>query len=283
MNKLAEFVYTVLCKPKPIRWLVNRVLVAISPDKLRFQGAVIHLNHADPILCGALTLGVFEKDEIQRFTSEIKDGMCFVDIGANIGLYTALALRRMKTSGLILAIEPTEENFVFLEKNIKENREPNSRLRVITERVALADRKGEAILHKNPENKGDNRLYQDALLKETERVSVISLDEICAHYAIPTIDMIKMDVQGMELRVLLGASSILEKSPTCTLFMEFWASGIEGAGDRPALIFELLEKMRFRVYEPVRRQLLPLRAVDAIRRTQGRKYMNIIAKKYPHE
>ena len=57
MNKVAEFVYTVLCKPKPIRWLVNWILVIISPRKLGLGGAVIHLNHADPILCGALTHG----------------------------------------------------------------------------------------------------------------------------------------------------------------------------------------------------------------------------------
>lgn len=225
MNKLAEFVYTVLCKPKLIRWLVNRVLVAISPHKLRVQGAVIHLNHADPILCGALTLGVFEKDETQRFISEIKDGMCFVDIGANIGLYTALALRRMKTSGLILAVEPAEENFVFLEKNINENREPSSHVRVITERVALADRKGEAILHKNPENKGDNRLYPDALLQESERVEVITLDELCRRHGIDRIDVIKMGVQGMEKRVLDGAKKILGSSRGCVLFLEFWADG----------------------------------------------------------
>lgn len=279
MNKLAEFVYTVLCKPKPIRWLVNRVLVAISPRKLGFGGAVIHLNHADPILCGALTLGVFEKDEIRRFTSEIKDGMCFVDIGANIGLYTALALRRMETSGLILAVEPAEENFVFLEKNIKENRYSNSRVKVIAERVALSDRKGEAVLHKNPGNKGDNRLYKDTILQETEKVRVTSLDELCARHGIHRVDMIKMDVQGLELRVLLGSMAILEKSPSCTIFMEFWASGIVGAGDSPGSVFELLSEKGFRIFEPLNKRLLPIRAAEAIARTQGRNYMNIIAKK----
>lgn len=279
MNKLAEFVYTVLCKPKPIRWLVNRVLVAISPKKLRLQGAVIHLNHADPILCGALTLGVFEKDEIRRFTSEIKDGMCFVDIGANIGLYTALALRCMKTSGLILAVEPAEENFVFLEKNIEENRYPNSRVKVIAERVALSDRKGEAVLHKNPENKGDNRLYKDTILQETEKVRVISLDELCEHYTIQAINIIKMDVQGTEKKVLNGALKVLRQSPQCTLFMEFWASGIERAGDSPASVFKLLNEIGFEVFEPMGTHLVPIQAAVAIRRTQGRKYMNLVAKK----
>jgi hypothetical protein len=119
MMRLAEFVYTVLCKPKPIRWLVNRILVMISPEKLHLKGAVIYLNHHDPIVSGALTLGVFEKDEIDGFCSEIRDGMTFVDVGANIGLYTALALRQMPTCGIIIAVEPSKENFSYLEKYIR--------------------------------------------------------------------------------------------------------------------------------------------------------------------
>ena len=279
MIKLAEFVYTVLCKPKPIRWLVNRILVMISPEKFHLKGAVIHLNHQDPILCGALTLGVFEKDEIERFCSEIRDGMTFVDIGANIGLYTALALRQMSKSGLILAVEPAEENFLYLEKNILENRISSSKVKVIAERVALSDRKGEALLHKNPGNKGDNRLYQDALLQESESVQVITLDELCDHHGITKIDFMKMDVQGMEKRVLDGAKTILQKSTSCIILMEFWASGIERAGDSPASIFELLENLGFHIDEPVGEKLLPIKAEEAIRRTQGRKYMNIVARK----
>jgi FkbM family methyltransferase len=279
MIKLAEFVYTVLCKPKPIRWLVNRILVMISPEKFHLKGAVIHLNHQDPILCGALTLGVFEKDEIERFYSEIRDGMTFVDIGANIGLYTALALRQMPRSGLILAVEPAEENFLYLEKNILENRISSSKVKVIAERVALSDRKGVALLHKNPGNKGDNRLYQDALLQESESVQVITLDELCDHHGITKIDFMKMDVQGLEKRVLNGAKSILQKSKSCIILMEFWASGIERAGDSPASIFELLESLGFHTYEPVGGKLLPIKAQEAIRRTQGRKYINIVGRK----
>jgi len=279
MIKLAEFVYTVLCKPKPIRWLVNRILVMISPEKFHLKGAVIHLNHQDPILCGALTLGVFEKDEIDRFCSEIKDGMNFIDVGANIGLYTALALRQMPRSGLILAVEPAEENFRYLEKNINENRISSSKVKIIVERVALSDQKGEALLHKNPGNKGDNRLYQDALLQESESVHVITLDELCDHHGITKIDFMKMDVQGMEKRVLDGARSILQKSKSCIILMEFWASGIERAGDSPASIFELLENLGFHIYEPLGGKLLPIKAENAIRRTQGRKYMNIVARK----
>jgi hypothetical protein len=89
----------------------------------------------------------------------------------------------------------------------------------------------------------------------------------------------KMDVQGLEKRVLDGAKSILQKSKSCIILMEFWASGIERAGDSPASIFELLENLGFHIYEPVGGKLLPIKAEEAIRRTQGRKYMNIISKK----
>jgi hypothetical protein len=89
----------------------------------------------------------------------------------------------------------------------------------------------------------------------------------------------KMDVQGMEKRVLDGARSILQKSKSCIILMEFWASGIERAGDSPASIFELLENLGFYTYEPVGGKLLRIKAEEAIRRTQGRKYMNIVARK----
>lgn len=279
MMRLAEFVYTVLCKPKPIRWLVNRILVMISPEKLHLKGAVIYLNHHDPIVSGALTLGVFEKDEIDGFCSEIRDGMTFVDVGANIGLYTALALRQMPTCGIIIAVEPSKENFSYLERNISENKVSASRVRVIAEQVALSDKKGKGLLHKNPENKGDNRLYEDAVLQESETVQIVTLDELCEQHAVSRLDFIKMDVQGMEKKVLDGAMNILRQSPSCILLMEFWASGIEKAGDSPDSIFGLLGGLGFNIYEPFKGKLLPINAEEAIRRTQGRKYMNIVAKK----
>jgi hypothetical protein len=61
--------------------------------------------------------------------------------------------------------------------------------------------------------------------------------------------------------------------------MEFWASGIERAGDSPDSIFGLLGGLGFNIYEPFKGKLLPINAEEAIRRTQGRKYMNIVAKK----
>lgn len=279
MIKFAEFVYTVLCRPKPIRWLVNRILILISPESLSVRGAVIHLNHEDPILCGALTLGVFEKEEMDRFCSEVRDGITFVDVGANVGLYTALALRRMPKSGTILAVEPARENFLFLEKNISSNRISGSRVKVIAEPLAVADREGEGLLHKNPGNKGDNRLYRDAMLQDSEKVHVTTLDRLCARHGISQVEIIKMDVQGMEKRVLDGAKKILGSSRVCVLFLEFWAGGIERAGDSPGAIFEDLASMGFQIFEPVKKQLQPIEIHEAIRRTQGRKYMNLVARK----
>jgi FkbM family methyltransferase len=117
------------------------------------------------------------------------------------------------------------------------------------------------------------------LLAATEKVKTITLDALCLQKQIRSIDVLKIDVQGFEGRVLAGALKILKESPHCRLFCEFWASGIEGAGDSPASFFELLKKLEFQVYEPVRQRLIPLSAGEAIRRTQGRKYMNIFAKR----
>ena len=47
---------------------------------------------SDPVISGALTLGVYERGEIAFFRSRFRAGMTLVDVGANVGLYSALAL-----------------------------------------------------------------------------------------------------------------------------------------------------------------------------------------------
>ena len=89
---LAEFVYTVLLKPRPLRRAANAAIRAMLPQRVRVGGATVWLNPDDPVISGALTLGQFERGEIAFFRSRFGADMTFVDVGANVGLYSAIAL-----------------------------------------------------------------------------------------------------------------------------------------------------------------------------------------------
>ena len=99
---IPEFIYTVLLRPKPLRAITNAALRAILPASVTRHGSTIVLNPNDPVVSGAITLGVYEKPETRFFLSVCRSGLTFIDIGANIGYYTALAIPRLEAQGRII-------------------------------------------------------------------------------------------------------------------------------------------------------------------------------------
>ncbi len=267
-----EFLYTVILKPAPLRAVANAVLRAIIPASVTLDGARICLNPNDPVVSGALTLGVYEREEIRFFLDHFKPGMTFVDVGANLGLYTALALK--VGAGRILALEPLPENFELLKKTVAAN-SPTAPIHL--EQAAAGREPGELSLYANPDNKGDNRLYPDPLLKQQLTVRVESLDALCAKHNIPQIDFLKIDVQGAEMLVLEGAKTLLAHSPNCIIMTEFWPQGLTNCGTDPLAYLEAFTELGFALKELRDGTLHPISAGDLIATTPGRQYRNLMA------
>lgn len=274
---VSEFLYTVVCRPVPIRWIVNQLILAFLPRHVRIGRANILLNPKDPVVSGALAMGVYEKNEMSLFAKIIQPGMTVVDVGANLGAYSAVALDRLHGKGQLLAIEPAKENFFWLRKNLNHNRSLILKTKVHAVRIALSNKAGSAFLHKNVANKGDNRLYPDGLLTAKEKVKTTTLDALCRQKQIRSIDVLKIDVQGFEGQVLAGAHKILEASPHCRLFCEFWAEGMRKAGVGTQPFFRYLDKLGFIFCEFAGGRIIKVDPETITRATQGRKYLNIYA------
>lgn len=120
-----------------------------------------------------------------------------VDVGANIGDFT-LGVKNI--AGKIIAIEPGEENFLALHKTIKVNKLHN----VVPLRLAAHDCDENIFLGGNT---SDMHVVRD---KKGEPVKGMSLDLIMKELGIENIDILKIDVQGHERSVLIGANKLLE-------------------------------------------------------------------------
>ena len=121
-----------------------------------------------------------------------------VDVGANIGDFT-MALAR--SSEKIVAVEPGVRNFLALESNIAANRIEN----VLTLNVAAHDR-----------NEVVRLVGIDSMLRIVDSESGqiakgVLLDETFCDLNLGFIDLLKLDVQGHEERVLKGMSETLKK------------------------------------------------------------------------
>src|SRR5260370_41969929 len=158
------------------------------------------LNPNDPVVSGALALRVYENTETRFFQSVCKPGMTFLDVGANVGLYTALALARIGGTGRVVALEPDRESFEYLRKTVMANHADN----VTCIRKAAADYTGVTKLFVSENNRGDNRLYDNELSTGSYEVDVAPLDILLKELGIITFDLVKIDEQCFERRVLRG-------------------------------------------------------------------------------
>lgn len=270
----SEYLYTVLLRPRPLRKMANATLRAILPKVARIHGAKIALNPRDPVVSGALTLGVYEREEIDFFRRHFKPTMTLADVGANVGLYTGLALASPEFSGTILSIEPDADSRSYLEKTIAANPvRPPARAQMVA--AAASDRSGRVPFYRNPENHGDNRLYPDPALQESGTVETETLDQICQDQGIDTLDFLKIDVQGAEARALAGAKNILAASSRVILMTEFWPDGLTRCGSDPQEYLRLLEACGFILHLANGQPLRASEKEKLIAGCTGRRYLNL--------
>jgi FkbM family methyltransferase len=125
---------------------------------------------------------------------------CF-DIGANVGYYTLVFSVLAGHAGKVFAFEPLPANVVFLRQHVRINRCRNVRIFD----VALSDFVGEAPFeeHKHREM---GHLAASGILN----VHCETLDDLFCRGCISMPDVLKIDVEGAELAVLIGARTILQ-------------------------------------------------------------------------
>ena len=126
-----------------------------------------------------------------------------VDIGANVGVFTVWAARRLRASRVV-AIEPSARAVRALMANLDRNGVTGaSVLQVAAGRAA-----GEATLRRRGSG-AMNTLFERDLygshFEPAEEVRVITLDGLFTMLAIDRCDLLKIDAEGSEYDILLGA------------------------------------------------------------------------------
>lgn len=251
---VAEYIYTVLLKPRPLKALANALLLQIIPDSIQIGPATLYLDSSDPVLSGALTLGVFEHSEQALFKKYIHGDMTVIDIGANIGLYTSISMHLLNRNGRIVAFEPRPDTYKFLQKNVAANQnERSNHPSVNTFNLAATPEPGQQELRMNPENHADNRLYHGSYqgkLEEWETLPVQGrpIDDVLTELGIDEVNFVKIDIQGYEQKAILGFKNTLARSKKVILLSELWPKGLKEAGGSAREYLKMLVDLGFRLY-----------------------------------
>jgi FkbM family methyltransferase len=241
----AIYIYTVLLKPPPLRRLAQRVVKRLIPPVINFRGASLALNQQDAIVSGSLALGFYETFVIDVIENLLRPGMTFLDVGANIGLYTALAARIVGPSGRVIAVEPSSSNCAVIKETVRLNAFSN----VTIFEGAASDEAGRAALFLCDDNPADHRLHDRSGKRAKVEVETITLDALAAEHGVGRADVIKIDTQGAEASVLAGMTELLAVNPAPMITLEFWPWGLSQAGSDPRALLDGIIAAGFSLYE----------------------------------
>jgi FkbM family methyltransferase len=138
-----------------------------------------------------------------------RDGV-FVDIGANVGIYSLTAATHMDSNGTILALEPNPPAHQRLCFNLKATRNERTEWPTIHALpVGVSDLPGEQILHLHATNLGGSSLLSPSITSgapfRNHSVPIVCrpLQTLLDQYDIQHVDVLKIDIEGTEDRVLV--------------------------------------------------------------------------------
>jgi FkbM family methyltransferase len=197
-QKLISLARRTFLKRGTFRPLMAHSVAALrqGPLDMHFMGVPFRLR---PLRSSADLGMTFNEDyngrEIRFLLSAIPQGGVFVDIGANVGMYSLPIAKKIAPAGRVIGIEPHPEALHYLEFNRQAANLKNFTL----VKSAVGDFTGEAVIETNPDNLGASGIRADGNVK----ISVRPLIDILVEQNIGRIDALKIDVEGYEDRALM--------------------------------------------------------------------------------
>jgi len=198
----------------------GREILVHASNGARF--VVPHLS--EPIAFHLLVDGCYEPETEAAILPSLSSGDVFVDVGANIGLFTVSAARAVGPRGRVLAFEPSPFVFPYLQKNVGLNELGN----VETFDVALSDSGCDQVpFYPAPPDHFGMGALAPQFLGESCFVRATTLDDIVADKNVGSVAVLKVDVEGHELAVFRGSRNVLQSPRSPIVVFEFcdWAEG----------------------------------------------------------
>jgi len=246
-----------------ISTLTHRLTRRIAARKLRMGPSIVQ---TDFLGCAMLVrpredvgrnmaLGEFETDDLRHFISRIRDGDVVFDIGANVGAY-CVPIGKSFPGAKVYAFEPIELNAALIQVSLLVNR-----LRgVHVVRKCVSNESG-MVEFSLAEDSAYSSMVDTRRKSEVEKFQceATSLNDFCADGNAAFPDIVKVDVEGAELKVLQGASRIFaegNRRPRLVL-MELYSQNLSVFNASIDDVTGLMDRWGYRPYVLIDRIQVP--------------------------
>ncbi len=204
--------------------------------------------------------GFYEPELTALCVEHCNPNLDVLDIGANIGFHAVLfgGLLREKGSSRVLSVEPTQNAFDRLQKNLVLNQVSD---KVITIKGAISDKSGEIVIQTvegMEEFSSVGNLVHPTVTNEQvnrETVRTYTVDALVAENQLKP-GFMKIDVEGAEGQVLGGARQTLaEHRPV--ILAELSDPLLQQSGSSSKAVLDLLRTYDYRITDPLRPDSTP--------------------------
>jgi len=209
-----------------------------------------------------------EAGPIRMLRQYVRPKSFVIDVGANIGFFTRKFATWVSDGGKVIAVEPEAVNYAHLERAIAE-----AGLTDVVETIlaAVADTTGQGLLEINPGHAGDHKLGTSGV-----PVALTTIDDILTARGWPEVSLIKVDVQGAELRVLAGARRTLERFRPA-LFLEVDDQQLRQSGSSAGELLTSATAQGYTIHSRVGEGIsVSLSVEEALALVQTKKYEDLL-------
>jgi FkbM family methyltransferase len=144
---------------------------------------------------------IFDQEIYEKFY-EPRVGDTVIDVGAHAGYFTLKAAQTVRANGLVVAVEPCPSNYALLKKNAGYVRS----CRIIVAEVALKGEAGTTRLYLKDGTVGHSTIFKT---NRSIEIQAMTLDQLCQELNVKHVDFIKINAEGAEHEILLGAEKTL--------------------------------------------------------------------------
>jgi FkbM family methyltransferase len=200
---------------------------------------VLHLDPAhmsQKIMLEELQGGRLYEQETSNFVGSIlQPGDTFVDIGAHVGYFSMLASAMVGPEGAVYSFEPEPRNYAHLLDHI----DANSATNVRPMHMAVGAKPSIAEFFVNSDNDGGHALWEvgrhpfnerTRSAPQSRKVFVTTLDQLFEGRDMRSLKAIKIDAEGAEFAILVGARELLRRHRVPFIIAEINRFGLESMG-----------------------------------------------------
>jgi FkbM family methyltransferase len=217
-----------------------------------------------------LAEGDWFEAEIEFWREQVRSGMTVIDVGANVGVYTFSAARRVTSTGRVLAVEP----FSTCIRCLRETCQINHWDWVTICPGAASDRNGFAHLALQSVNEMNQVIDAAAPGEASEQIVCFTLDHLVEREQLTQVDWLKIDAEGHELQILLGSHHLLSRFKPKIMYENAASTNFYEITASNRTVAELLTTQGYQLYRyrPYIRDLVAIESFDQLRGN-----LNIIA------